>query len=393
MSNKQDYYETLGVSKNATPDEIKKIYRKLSMQYHPDRQAGKTDAEKKQAEDKFKEISEAYAVLSDKDKRAQYDQFGFEGPGNNFGGFDMGDFMRRHGGMFSSFFGGDDGGFNPFGFGSRRSQKNKAPNELCPEDGRDVRLRITLPFKDVIYGKTREFDIDLDEECSKCHGTGVKSGSDVKECPHCHGTGMIQERIQQGFMISISASPCPHCRGSGYLYEKCEVCHGEKRIPKTKHVSINIPAGIDVGQSLRVKGYGCCGICGGSNGDLYLLINNIEKSDLFEKDGLDLKLRWPISPITATLGGNVDVPSPVGMITIKVNPGTVSGKIVRESGKGIKSKNGAGDLYVELFIEPFAGLTKDQENMLNDFAKSINDSNLKKTQESLAKAKNFLSET
>lgn len=392
MSNKQDYYETLGVSKNATPDEIKKIYRKLSMQYHPDRQAGKTDAEKKQAEDKFKEISEAYAVLSDKDKRAQYDQFGFEGPGNNFGGFDMGEFMRRHGGMFSSFFGGDDEGFNPFEFGSIKQHKNQAPNEPYPENGRDVRLRITLPFKDVVFGKTREFDIDLDEECSKCHGTGIKEGSEVKECPHCHGTGMIQERIQQRFMISISTTPCYHCQGTGYIYEKCDVCHGEKRIPKTKHVSINIPAGIDVGQSLRVRGYGCCGICGGTDGDLYLLINSIEKSDLFEKDGLDLKIKWPISPITATLGGKIEVLSPNGMMKVKVQPGTISGKVLRESGKGIKSKNGIGDLYIELYVEPFVNLTKEQEKMLEDFSKSVIDSNLKKIQDISAKAKDFLAE-
>ena len=390
MSDKRDYYETLGVSKTAAQDEIKKAYRKLSMQYHPDRQAGKTDSGKKQAEDKFKEVSEAYSVLSDKDKRAQYDQFGFAGPqGGGFGGFDMGEFMRQHGGMFSSFFGGDDD-FNPFGFSRGRSRKNPPPGESCPEDGRDVRIRITLPFKDVVFGKVREFDIDLDEECPKCHGKGIKEGSGVKECQYCHGSGMVQERIQQAFMISISTAPCPHCHGSGYTYECCDQCHGEKRVSKTKHVSVNIPAGIDVGQSLRVRGYGCAGICGGSNGDLYLLINSIEQSDLFEKSGLDLKIRWPISPIIATLGGKVEVLSPTGLIKVKVNPGTSSGTIVRESGKGIKAKSGVGDLLIEFYIEPISNLSKDQEKLLEQLQKTITDSNLKKTQECQLKAKKFL---
>ena len=391
MANKRDYYEVLGVSKNATEQEIKSAYHKLAVRYHPDKQAGKSDAEKKEAEEKFKECSEAYEVLSDKDKRANYDRFGFDGPqSRGFGEFDMGEFMRNHGGMFHSFFG-DDDDFGPFGFGSRRQKKNPAPNACYPEDGNDVRLKISLPFKDVVFGKTREFDIQLDEECPKCHGKGIKEGSEVKECPHCHGSGMIEERIQQGFMISISSSPCYHCRGTGYIYDKCDHCHGEKRVSKSKHVSINIPAGIDVGQSLRVKGHGCCGICGGSAGDLYLFINNIEKSDLFEKEGLNLKVKWPISPIVASLGGKIEVASPNGMIKVKIPAGTVSGKVFRESGKGIKARNGIGDLLIEVYIEPFVNMTKDQEKIIEDLSKTINDSNLKKTQEMQLKAKNFLS--
>ena len=391
MANKRDYYEVLGVSKNATEQEIKSAYRKLAVRYHPDKQAGKSDAEKKEAEEKFKECSEAYEVLSDKDKRANYDRFGFDGPqSSGFGGFDMSEFMRNHGGMFHSFFGNDDD-FAPFGFRSRRQKKNPAPNMCYPEDGSDVRLKISLPFKDVVFGKTREFDIQLDEECPKCHGKGIKEGSEVKECPHCHGSGMIEERIQQGFMISISSSPCYHCQGTGYIYDKCDHCHGEKRVSKSKHVSINIPAGIDVGQSLRVKGHGCCGICGGSAGDLYLFINNIEKSDLFEKEGLNLRVKWPISPIVASLGGKIEVASPNGMIKVKIPAGTVSGKVFRESGKGIKARNGIGDLLIEVYIEPFVNMTKDQEKIIEELSKTISDSNLKKTQEMQLKAKNFLS--
>lgn len=391
MASKRDYYEVLGVSKNATPDELKRAYRKLSMMHHPDRQAGKSDAEKKEAEEKFKECSEAYSVLSDKEKRANYDRFGFDGPQQGgFGGFDMGEFMRNHGGMFHSFFD-DDDSFNPFGFGGgRRPKKNVQPGACYPENGRDVRLKISLPFKDVVYGKTREFDIELDKECPKCHGKGVKEGTEVKECPHCHGTGMIEERFQQGFMISISSAPCQHCHGSGYIYEKCDHCHGEKRVAKSKHVSINIPAGIGVGQSLRVKGHGCCGICGGTNGDLYLFINSIERSDVFEKDGLNLKVRWPISPIIATLGGKVEVPSPFGMLKVKVQPGTASGQVVRESGKGIKAKSGVGDLLIELYIEPLTSLSDEQKKLIEQLQKTVSNSNLKKTQDCLAKAKKFL---
>lgn len=397
---KRDYYEVLGVSKDATEQEIKSSFRKLSLKYHPDRQAGKSDAEKKEAEEKFKEAAEAYEVLSDKSKRAQYDQFGFDGPhmtsgGGGFGGFDMSEFMRRHGGMFSSFFGGspfgdsDDGFFGGF---SGMPRENKLPDPTAPENGRDVRLKINLPFKDTIFGKVREFDIDLTEECHKCHGTGVKSGSKPQKCPHCHGTGMLEERIQQGWMMSISQGPCRHCGATGYIFDKCDECHGEKRVPKTKHVSVKIPAGIEVGQKLRVKDFGECGTCGGKNGDLYLYIVGVEGNEMFERFGINLKLKWPISPIVASLGGKVEVLTPYGYEKMKVPAGTVSGDHIVLGGKGIKTSAGIGNLVVEVVIEPLSKLTPEQESLLKKLESTVSESNLKQTSEMKKKGDEFLKE-
>lgn len=397
MANKRDYYEVLGVSKNATDQEIKSAFRKLSLKYHPDRQSGKSNAEKKEAEEKFKEIAESYSTLSDKEKRANYDQFGFNGPQMNsggFSGFDMGDFMRRHGGMFSSFFGGG----NPFGdddfggmhFGGGFSRKNAQPDPKQPENGRDMRLKINIPFKDSIFGKEREFTIDHAEVCPKCNGSGVKNNSEVKECPHCHGSGMLEERIQHGFMMQISQGPCHYCNATGYIFDKCSHCHGEKRIAKPKKIKVTIPAGIEVGQKLRVKGMGEVGTCGGQNGDLYLYINGIERSDIFERSGLNLRLKWPISPIVASIGGKVDVLTPYGYEKMKVPYGTVSGDTIVLNGKGIKSNIGIGNLIVEILVEPIVNLNAEQTKLVESLQKTISESNLKKTQEMHHKGDEFL---
>ena len=396
---KRDYYEVLGVSKNATEDEIKRSYRKLAIKYHPDKQAGKSEQEKKEAEEKFKQCSEAYEVLSDKEKRAQYDQFGFNGPQMNHGGFDgfdMSDFMRRHGGMFRSFFG---GGGNPFGddedmFGGMHfggfQKENSIPDPTAPEDGRDVRIKIQLPFKDTIFGKVREFDIDLTEPCHTCNGTGVKGNSKPQKCPHCHGTGRLEERIQQGWMMSISQGPCHYCGATGYIFDKCPTCNGEKRVPKKKHVSVKIPAGIEAGQKLRVKGFGECGTCGGKDGDLFLYIADVEKNDIFERFGINLMMKWPISPLVASLGGKVDVLTPYGYEKMKVPAGTNSGEKIVLGGKGIKTSSGIGNLVVEVVVEPLSNLTSEQEKLIQQLQDSITDNNLKKTLEAKKKAEEFL---
>lgn len=366
---KRDYYEVLGVSKNATDDEIKRSFRKLSLKWHPDRQSGKTESEKAEALKKFQEIAEAYEVLSDKQKRANYDQFGFDGPqmGGGFsgGGFDINDFMRRHGGMFKDFFG---MGGDPFGmggsmfgdFGFERSSHREMPDPTVPEHGRDMRLRITVPFKDAVFGKEREFTIDHADACPKCHGSGIKDGAKAVECSHCHGSGVIQQRVQQGFMISISTGPCPHCNGTGYMYDKCDKCNGNKRIPTKKTIKVAIPAGVEAGQKLRVKGMGEVGTCGGENGDLYIYIADVEKSDLFERSGLHIKVTWPVSPIVATLGGKIEVPAPDGYVKVNVPAGTKSGDNVVIGGKGIKSSSGAGNLIVNFTVEPLSGLSRSQ---------------------------------
>lgn len=388
MANKKDYYEVLGVDKKASSDDIRKAYRKLAVKYHPDKQAGKSEKEKKEAEDMFKQCSEAYEVLSDKDKRANYDQFGFEavnGQGN-FGGFDMGEFMRRHGGMFSHFFGGnpfgdDDDGFDPFGggfgggMGGGHSRRNAPPDPSAPEDGHDVRIQVTFPFKDTLNNSTREFDIKLSNECPSCRGRGVKNGSEVKTCNHCNGSGMVTKKTQHGFMLSMVTSPCPHCSGSGYVFDKCDTCHGEKRVPGKRHVSVNIPAGIEAGQKLRVKNAGECGTCGGKNGDLYIIVD-VQKSELFSRNGLNVLTTQPVSPIVASLGGKIDVLSPYGYCKMKVPAGTKSDQLITVPGKGMKTSNGIGDLIVRVKIEPLVNLSKDQMKMLETLQSTMTAGNL-----------------
>ncbi len=373
MENKRDYYDVLGVSKDATQDEIKKSFRKLSMLYHPDRQVGKTDQQKKEAEEKFKEASEAYDVLQDPQKRSNYDQFGFEGNHASGGGMDMGEFMRRHADMFTHFFH-DDDDFSPFGFGGRQ-RRNSPPDVNQPDDGRDVRIKAKISFKEAIFGCKKEFDIQLSDVCNKCHGTGVKDGSKVKECQHCHGSGTMMKKISQGFMTQIMSQPCPYCQGEGYVFDVCKECHGQKRTPAKKHISVNIPAGIENGQKLRVNGKGEVGTCGGRNGDLYIIVE-VEESNVFQRQGLDLKIKQPISPIDASLGGKVDVLTPYGYCSMKVPSGTKSGQILRLVGKGIKSSAGIGNLLVEVSIEPFQNLTEKQIEILNSLKLTLNEDNL-----------------
>ena len=396
MANKRDYYEVLGVSKTASDQEIKGAFRKLSRKWHPDMQSGKTESEKKEAEEKFKECAEAYEVLSNKEKRENYDRFGFEGARmqgeSPFGGaFDMNDFMRRHGGMFSSFFNGgfddDFGPFNPFGGGGRTRQS--PPDPSSPEDGRDVRIKIDLPFKDSIFGCTKEFEIGLSNECHSCHGKGIKDGSEVKQCPHCKGSGMVTQRVQQGFMMSIMTSPCNHCGGSGYIYDKCPVCNGSRRIPAKKKISVNIPAGIETGQKLRVRGSGECGVCGGAAGDLYIHVN-VGSSDVFERDGLNLIITQHISPVIATLGGKIDVPTPYGFCKLKVPECSYSGKSLVLPGKGLKTSSGIGDLIVKIIIEPLANASSEQKKILEQLQKTMSSDNMRLAKEEKMKAEAFL---
>lgn len=374
MANKRDYYEVLGVSKNATDQEIKSAYRKMAVRYHPDKQAGKSDVEKKEAEEKFKECSEAYEVLSDKSKRANYDQFGFEGP-SSFGGgsMDMGEFMRRHASMFSGF--GFDDDFNPFGFGNMHHQHREAPNPNQPENGRNIQTRIEIDFKQAVNGMTKEFDIGLSEPCPECNGTGVEKGSNVEQCPHCHGQGMMTQKQRTPFGISIVQSMCSHCGGSGYTVKHCKKCNGAKRVPVKKHIKLKIPAGTDTGTRLRLKGMGECGVCGGADGNLYADIV-VRKSDLFERHGVNAVVHVPISPIVATLGGKIEVPSPYGYVKVAVPAGIKSGYQLTVKGKGIKTDAAVGNLIVVLDIEGLVSLTVEQKELLEKLSKTVVDDNI-----------------
>lgn len=395
MANKRDYYEVLGVSKTATQDELKKAYRKLSMQYHPDRQAGKSDTEKKDAEEKFKEVSEAYSILSDKDKRAQYDQFGFEGPNmggsGGFGGFDPFEMFRRHfGGNGSPFEDDDDCGFNPFSFGGFGRHSNRQEQNFdAPEDGSDLQMSMQLTFKESLFGCVKEIDVPLNTPCQECNGRGIEKGSMPSKCTHCNGTGHIVNTVRNGFMMSQTITSCPHCHGQGMSMKVCPKCHGSKRIDTKKHLSVKVPMGIGNGQRLRVRGKGECGVKGGKDGDMYINVL-VEPNSLFERRGQDLKTIMPIDAATATLGGKVDVQTPWGKATVNVSPKTTSGTSTRIVGHGIKSSTQTGDLIVEFNVKPFDNLNSNQKKLLEELKKSLSSSNIYGKQKYQAAIDEFL---
>lgn len=381
MASKRDYYEVLGVSKNATQDELKKAFRKLSLSYHPDRQVGKSDAEKKAAEEKFKEVNEAYSVLSDKDKRAQYDQFGFDGPqgfANGPGaGFDPFSFFKSHfGGMggFGSMFGDDDGPFG-FGGGMHHQHQQATPDFDSPEEGRDIEVNVKIKFKEMLHDTVREFDFEGDEPCHACGGRGIKAGTTPTTCLRCSGSGRIVQMQRNGFMMSQTISACPDCHGQGVMADVCPTCSGSGRVSKKKHVSVKIPAGISSRQRLKIRDQGECGLKGGKNGDLYMRIFVEEPQDVTREND-NLKIELPLDPVTATLGGVAEVQTPWKLEKIKIPAGTISGKIFRLNGQGIKSTRGNGDFLVKVVIEPLQNLSVDQRKKLEDIQKTLNSSNI-----------------
>ena len=375
MNSKRDYYEVLGVSKNATDDELKKSYRKLALKYHPDR------CKDSDASAKFAEISEAYEVLSNKEKRAQYDQFGFDGLNGNAGfsssGFDPFEMFKSHfGGMggFSSMFG--DFSFNPFGH-NRHHEHQKDHDYNLPENGSDLQMNMTITFKESLYGCIKDIEITLDEECPECNGRGIEKGSTPEKCTYCNGTGHIVNTQRNGFMVMQNISECPHCHGNGVLTKTCKKCHGMKRIPSKKTISVKIPQGIANGQRVRIQGKGECGIKGGKNGDMYIQMH-VESCKLFNRDGnsLDLTTYVPVDAITATLGGQIDVRTPWETLKATIPIRTISGDQVSLKGSGVHSKNGNGNLNVIFEVEPFEHLTQEQKKMLENFKNTLNSNNI-----------------
>lgn len=372
MANKRDYYEVLGVSKNATDDELKKAYRKLAVKYHPDRCK---DAD---AKDKFQEISEAYEVLSNKDKRAQYDQFGFDGPsmggGFSSSGFNPFDLFRAHFGS-NPFGNDDDDDFNPFGFGGfGHRSRSKEPDFDSPEDGSDLQMGMQLTFKEALFGCVKEIDLTLNEPCSECGGRGVEKGSTPTKCSHCNGTGQIVHTQRNGFMMSQTISVCPYCHGQGISAKPCKKCHGQKRLDAKKHISVRIPQGIDNGQRLRVRGKGECGLKGGHDGDMYINVA-ISPNKLYARNGLDLKTTVPIDAITATFGGKVDIQTPWEKVNIDVSSGTVSGSTKILYNQGIRTPTTKGNLIIEFKVMPFENLDAKQKKILEDLKKTLSSKN------------------
>lgn len=381
MSAKRDYYEVLGVSKNATEDELKRAYRKLALRYHPDR------CKEPDANTKFAEISEAYEVLSDKDKRAKYDQFGFDGlnsGGFSSGGFDPFEMFKAHfggmGGPFSNMF--EDFGFGPFG--GMHKQRSAESDFDSPENGDDLQMNMLLTFRESMDGCIKDVELELDEECPECKGRGIESGSTPEKCSHCNGTGHIVKTQRNGFMVMQNVSECPYCHGHGVLAKPCKRCNGAKRIKSKKKLSIRIPPGIASGQRLRVSGKGECGIKGGKDGDMYVNVH-VEQSKLFSRDGTSLNLVTcvPVDVITATLGGKIDVRTPWETLQVTVPMGTTDGssKILR--GAGVHSKHSNGDLKVIFKLEPLENLDNKQKDMLDAVRKTLKTSNIHNLQKYL----------
>lgn len=362
---KKDYYDVLGVSKTATADEIKKAYRKLARQYHPD-----VNKDNPEAAEKFKEASEAYSVLSDEQKRAQYDQFGhaaFENGGaggaGGFGGFEgFGGFGG--GGMediFDMFFGGQ-------GRGSRGSNAG-------PQRGADLRFDLEITFEEAAFGLEREISLYRDEQCPHCHGNGAKPGSKVETCPECHGSGEIRFTQNTMFGQMTNVRPCPKCHGEGKIIsEPCKECRGQGTVKKNKKLKVKIPAGVDNGSRLRVAGEGEAGVKGGPSGDLYVYLY-VKPHKFFERDGTTVYCEVPINIVQATLGDEIKVPTLDGQVVMKVPEGTQPGKVLRLKGKGIPSLRNStrGDQLVRIKVVVPQKLNEKQKDALRKFAEISKD--------------------
>ena len=351
---KRDYYEVLGVSKSASLDEIKAAYRKLAMQWHPDRWVSGTDAEKKTAEDNFKEAAEAYDVLSNPDKKAKYDQFGFAGVDGQAGP----DFSQGFGNLndiLNDLFGGGFGGFGNFGgfsgfggFGGGGGQSQRVYR------GRDSRTRFKRTLEESSAGCEKEITLERNRPCPDCAGKGAKDASDIKTCPQCNGTGQVQRITNSIFGRSITYSPCPKCGGEGKIIANpCHRCNGTGLERKRETIKVKIPAGVEDGMQITVRGEGHAAQHNGVNGDLLLLIEQVPHANL-KRDGQNLFFSCIISVTDALLGTEISVPALDGNYTVKVEPGTQSGTVVKLRGKGLPAVSGygsgRGDLFVKILV-------------------------------------------
>ena len=368
---KKDYYEVLEISKDASNEDIKKAYRKLAKKYHPDinKEAG--------AEERFKEINEAYEVLNDPQKKQIYDQYGFEGlegSAGGFGGFDgfsSGGFGDLND-IFDHIMGGM-GGFSNFGFGGSRSSR---PNSPMKGDNRYMQL--SIEFLESIKGVNKTISINVDKKCEKCDGTGAKSKNDIKTCKTCNGTGKVTRQTRTAFGIMQSVVDCSDCNGTGKTIEnKCPECNGTGYINIKENVEVKIPAGISSGQQIRIAGYGERGYNGGPNGDLYIEIL-VRPHKFFVREGNDINIVIPISAVDATLGTKVDVPTCYGDISLSIPAGSQPGTRLRIKGYGVKSlrSNTVGDQYVELKVEIPTKLSKEEKELYQKLKDKVNKENV-----------------
>lgn len=350
---KRDYYEVLGVEKSASQAEIRKAYRRLSKQYHPD--INKEEG----AEEKFKELAEAYEILSDEQKRSQYDQFGHAGP-QGFGGGGSG-FGSDFGGfsgfedIFSSFFGGGGGG-------------RRDPN--APRQGSDLQYTMSITFEEAAFGKETTIEIPRDEACETCDGSGAKAGTTPEKCTQCNGRGEVNIEQDTPFGRIVNRRTCPGCQGKGKIIkDKCRTCHGEGKVKKRKKISVKIPQGVDDGQQMRLSGQGEPGVNGGPAGDLYVVFH-VKPHEFFERDGDDVYYEMPMSFVQATLGDEVEVPTLHGKVKLKIPAGTQTGTRFRLKGKGISNVRGygVGDQNIIVRLVTPTKLSDEQREILRQFA-------------------------
>ena len=365
MADKRDYYEVLGVSKTAADADIKKAFRKLAKENHPDLHPGD-----KEAEARFKEINEAYEVLSDSTKRSRYDQFGFAGVDPNYaaqnggyggfdGGFDFGDL----GDIFGSFFGGG------FGGGTR--------SRTGPQRGESLRTGLTITFEEAAFGCEKEVTLERVEQCETCKGTGAAPGTSPETCSNCNGTGTVQQRRQTPMGVFATTGPCPKCGGKGKIISSpCKSCGGTGQIRRKKTVKVSIPAGIDNGQIISLRGQGNAGKNGGPSGDLQIVIT-VQPHQLFRRDGSDVYCDAPITFTQAVLGGDLEIPTIDGKVSYTLPEGTQTGTTFRLKGKGIPNMNGRGrgDQFVTVHIETPRNLNREQKEALRRFSETLGEQN------------------
>lgn len=371
MADKRDYYEVLGLQKGASADEIKKSYRSLARKYHPD-----LHPDDKDCAEKFKEVNEAYEVLSDPSKKERYDQFGHAGVDPNYGGGGFGggaggfNPFGDMGDIFDNLFGGSFGGFG----GSRTSRAN------APRRGQDIDIAVTISFMEACFGVKHEVKVNRLEKCTDCGGSGAASGSSPQTCPECNGVGQVKVGQRTPFGVISSQKTCPKCSGKGKIVTNpCTKCNGNGRIRTSKNLSIDIPAGIDNGQMLRVGGQGDAGINGGPNGNVNVNVH-VKSHPIFERDEFDIHCEIPITYTQAVMGDELIVPTIDGDVKYSIGEGTQTGTVFRLRGKGVKKlqRSDRGDQYVKVVVEVPKNLDKNQKELLKAFEASLNEKNYEK---------------
>ena len=382
MAEKRDYYEVLGVAKTAGADEIKSAYRKLAMKWHPDR-----NPDNPEAKEKFQEASEAYEVLSNPEKRQRYDQFGHQGVNFGQGGFDFNNATADFGDIFSQIFGGGGGGFGDMFGGMFGGGRRRRADPNGPQAGDDMTMELEIDFDEALFGSERTLELTVPDQCPECHGSGAAAGAKRVTCPTCHGHGQV---IGGAGFFQIRQT-CPKCGGSGTVVEKpCGKCRGSGQVRVPRSITLRIPKGVDTGSRLRMSGKGAGGLRGGQPGDLYVVLR-VRPSEIFEREDLDLAVDVPVSPILAALGGEIEIPTPEGVATVKLAAGTANGKLLRLRGKGVPDLRGgpAGDLVARVVFEVPQRLSGKQRGLLEDLAKSLDDSNFPGRRDFAAKLKTF----